>query len=310
VIGYYARFLQRFPEVQTLAAAPQQAVMESWSGLGYYSRARNLRKAAQIIVHEHGGVFPQTPEALQELPGIGRSTAAAIAAFAFGKRAAICDGNVKRVLARVYGVEGFPGAPKVERELWALAESLLPTKNIERYTQGLMDLGATRCTRKPLCQQDATRCPLTDVCVAYQTQSTHKLPTPRPRKTIPEKHARLWIVHSEQGIWLEPRPPTGIWGGLLSLPQSDDITSMQAPAWVNTLGTAGEPRALAAFTHGFTHFKLHLHPVRIEIQTAARSTHGHPEPKAVQEPHGYWVKPSEIASAALPAPIKKLLMTH
>ncbi|MGL4574690.1 MAG: A/G-specific adenine glycosylase [Burkholderiaceae bacterium] len=308
VMGYYARFLQRFPDVAALADAPQQAVMEAWSGLGYYSRARNLHKAAQIIVREHGGAFPHTQEALQALPGIGRSTAAAIAAFAFGQRAAICDGNVKRVLARVYGVEGFPGAPKVERELWALAESLLPAKDIEHYTQGLMDLGATLCTRKPLCQQDAARCPLSEICVAYQTQRTHKLPAPRPKKAIPEKHARLWIVRSEQGVWLEPRPPTGIWGGLLSLPQSDDITSMQPPAWINTLGMAGKPQTLEAFTHTFTHFKLHLHPVLIEVQTTLRNTHAPFEAKMAQEPHGYWVKHKKIASAALPAPIKKLLL--
>jgi A/G-specific adenine glycosylase len=308
VIGYYARFLQRFPDVQALARAPQQAVMESWSGLGYYSRARNLHKAAQIIVREHGGVFPQTQEALQELPGIGRSTAAAIAAFAFGQRAAICDGNVKRVLARVYGVEGFAGAPKVERELWALAESLLPATNIERYTQGLMDLGATLCTRKPLCQQDATRCPLSEACVAFQTARTHVLPAPRPKKAIPEKHARLWIVRSKQGIWLEPRPPTGIWGGLLSLPQSDDVESVRMPAWIGALGAPGEPQALAAFTHTFTHFKLHLHPVLIEIQTALRNTHAHSEAKKAEEPHGYWIAHQKISSAALPAPVKKLLL--
>jgi A/G-specific adenine glycosylase len=309
VMGYYARFLQRFPDVQSLAQAPQQAVMQAWSGLGYYSRARNLHKAAQLIVSDYGGAFPRTQAALQELPGIGRSTAAAIAAFAFGEKAAICDGNVKRVLARVFGVEGFPGTPKVERELWALAESLLPSKEVEAYTQGVMDLGATLCTRKPLCLQDATRCPLAKRCAAYQAGRTHELPAPRPKKTLPEKHARVWIVRSKQGVWLEPRPPTGIWGGLVSLPQSEDVESLRIPAWVKTLGAPDKPQALPSFPHTFTHFKLHLHPVLIEIKAAVRTFHGHLGPKMAEEPHGYWVPKSQFLAAALPAPIKKLLLT-
>jgi A/G-specific adenine glycosylase len=308
VIGYYARFLQRFPSVQALADAPQLAVMEAWSGLGYYSRARNLHKAAQIIVQEYGGAFPQTQEALQGLPGIGRSTAAAIAAFAFGQRAAICDGNVKRVLARVFGIEGFAGAPKVERELWTLAESLLPAKNIETYTQGLMDLGATLCTRKPLCLQEAARCPLAAQCVAFNTQRTHQLPAPRPKKALPEKHARVWIVRSAHGIWLQPRPQRGIWGGLMSLPQSEETDSLRVPAWIKALGAPGRPLKLESFAHGFTHFKLHLHPVLIELKDAARSVHEPVEAKIAENTHGYWAKHTEIDSAALPAPVKKLLL--
>jgi A/G-specific adenine glycosylase len=309
VTGYYARFLQRFSTVEALAAAPQLAVMEAWSGLGYYSRARNLHKAAQIIVQQHGGEFPRTQAALQELPGIGRSTAAAIAAFAFGESAAICDGNVKRVLARAFGVEGFPGAPKVERELWALAEFLLPGKNIAPYTQGLMDLGATLCTRKPACLQDAKRCPLSAHCVAFNTQRTHALPAPRPKKALPEKHARVWVVRSKHGVWLEPRPPTGIWGGLMSLPQSEQTARLHIPAWIKALGTPGTPRVLEAFTHTFTHFKLHLYPVSIELKNTVRNIHEPFEPKMSEKPHGYWVDCSQIEAAALPAPVKKLLLT-
>jgi A/G-specific adenine glycosylase len=307
-MGYYARFLQRFPTVQDLAAAPQIAVMEAWSGLGYYSRARNLHKCAQIIVQEHGGAFPRTQAALQELPGIGRSTAAAIAAFAFGQSAAICDGNVKRVLARAFGVEGFTGAPKVERQLWALAESLLPGKNVEAYTQGLMDLGATLCTRRPLCLQDRGRCPLAAQCVAYQTQRTHALPAPRPKKALPEKHARIWVVQSKRGVWLTPRPPSGIWGGLVSLPQDEAFESLRVPAWIKALGAPGKPQKLATFTHTFTHFKLHLQPVLVEIEGAVRNIHAPSEQKMPENAHGYWAKNSEIEATALPAPVKKLLL--
>lgn len=319
VMGYYTKFLQRFPTLQALAAAPQIEVMQAWSGLGYYSRARNLHKAAQLIVQEHGGTFPRTQEALQALPGIGRSTAAAIAAFAFGQRAAICDGNVKRVLARVFGVEGFPGAPAVERQLWALAESLLPGQeqatHITAYTQGLMDLGATVCVRTPRCSQ----CPLAAQCVAYRTQRTHELPGPRPKKTLPEKHARLWIVQGPQGIWLEPRPPTGIWGGLLSLPQEEH--SAQAgdaippiPAWIKTLGMPGNAQPLTAFAHTFTHFKLHLYPVWVplkdeqKVKNKRRSIDEQKQLKVLEKAHGFWVKKNEIAAAALPAPVKKLLL--
>jgi A/G-specific adenine glycosylase len=308
VIGYYARFLQRFPTVQALAAAPQIAVMQAWSGLGYYSRARNLHKAAQIVVYEHGGAFPGTQAALQALPGIGRSTAAAIAAFAFGQRTAICDGNVKRVLARVFGVEGFPGAPKVERALWALAESLLPDQEIAAYTQGLMDLGATVCARKPACQ----RCPFNTNCIAHTTARTHELPSPRPKKILPEKHARIWIVQSPQGIWLEPRPATGIWGGLLSVPQEEStgasVRTPRPPAWIKHLGVPEQVQTLASLLHTFTHFKLHLHPVQVQLKNHKRNIHEVFEAKTPEKTHGYWVKLSEIHDAALPAPVKKLLL--
>lgn len=182
VIPYYARFLERFPDIEALASAPIESVLELWAGLGYYARARNLHRCAQIVVGEHGGRFPRLATEIADLPGIGRSTAAAISAFAFGQRAAILDGNVKRVLARCFAIEGFPGAAKTGKELWTLAESLLPITQIEAYTQGLMDLGATLCTRgKPFC----SACPMHDLCLARQGGRQAELPAGKPRKRSP-----------------------------------------------------------------------------------------------------------------------------
>ncbi|HZX26470.1 MAG TPA: A/G-specific adenine glycosylase, partial [Telluria sp.] len=182
VLGYYARFLERFPDVFELARAPSEDVMAHWSGLGYYTRARNLHACAKRVVEEYGGVFPADPALLAQLPGIGRSTAAAIAAFSYGARAAILDGNVKRVFARVFGIDAYPGEKKVEDALWARAEALLPADGIESYTQGLMDLGATLCTRgTPACE----RCPLAQRCVALATGRTAELPVRKPKKAVP-----------------------------------------------------------------------------------------------------------------------------
>ena len=219
VIPYYTRFLQRFPDVCALASSPSPDVMAAWAGLGYYSRARNLHRCAQAVVERHEGRFPATVDALSALPGIGRSTAAAIAAFAFGERAAILDGNVKRVFARHFGVEGYPGATAVERRLWSIAERELPASGIEGYTQGLMDLGATLCVRvRPRCGD----CPVAVTCVAKAQGRTAELPAPRPAKARPVRHATVVIVRDDRGaLLLETRPPTGIWGGLVSLPEFD-----------------------------------------------------------------------------------------
>ena len=216
VIPYYLRFLDRFPDIATLAAATQADVLGYWAGLGYYARGRNLHRAAQLIVSEHAGRFPAAAEQIAELPGIGRSTAAAIAAFAFGARGAILDGNVKRVLTRVFGIEGFPGKPAVERELWALAESLLPENGIEIYTQGIMDLGATLCTRS---RPDCGECPMRGLCVAEREGSQARLPTAKPSRQIPERQSTVSIFFDGSSVLLERRPPTGIWGGLLALPE-------------------------------------------------------------------------------------------
>jgi A/G-specific adenine glycosylase len=302
VIPYYQRFLQRFPDVQALAAAPSEDVMAHWSGLGYYTRARNLHKCAQRVVEQHGGVFPSDPELLADLPGIGRSTAAAISAFAYGTRAAILDGNVKRVFARVFGVEGYPGEKKVEDKLWLRAVALLPRQDIEAYTQGLMDLGATLCTRsRPGCPA----CPLRDRCVALSTDRVAELPVKKPRKAVPEKCTTMLVVTHGDSVLLEQRPGSGIWGGLLSLPEINlpasagrnekhEALRQAASAW----GEFGEYEALQPFTHVFTHFKLHVTPYRIPMARRAA---------LASEGRYVWYGASSLANAPLPAPVRKLL---
>ncbi|KQN67555.1 A/G-specific adenine glycosylase [Duganella sp. Leaf61] len=307
VLGYYARFLERFPTLRDLAAAPVEDVMAQWSGLGYYTRARNLHKCAQRVVSEYDGVFPSDPALLADLPGIGRSTAAAISAFSSGTRAAIMDGNVKRVFARVFGIDTFPGERKTEEMMWLRAVALLPEQGIESYTQGLMDLGATVCTRSsPACE----RCPMQTRCVAYATGRTRELPVRKPKKISPEKHAVMLAIIDGGQVLLEQRPPTGIWGGLLSLPELDGHLLAEdddAPAADDTLllqavGKFGEMESaerLTTVTHVFTHYKLHIAPYRI---TLARRL------DMVAEGGYVWLDAAKLADAALPAPIKKLLL--
>ena len=296
VIGYYQRFIQRFPSIASLADAEQEEVMQFWSGLGYYSRARNLHAAARQIMHEHNGRFPQAIDAALALPGIGRSTAAAIAAFAFGQRRAILDGNVKRVLARFFGIEGWPGLPSIEKQIWQLAENLLPQQDVEAYTQGLMDLGATLCTRgKPRCVQ----CPLQDDCVALREDRAHLLPTPKVRKPLPQRETVMLLLLSGNEVLLQKRPPTGIWGGLWSLPEiglEDDLQeSVQ-----NRFGLRTEVLpALPLLMHTFTHFTLHIKPQPLLV--TRHSTQA-------AKPGLIWLDIEDAAGAALPAPIKKLLL--
>ena len=298
VVPYYARFLERFPDLASLACAAVDEVMTRWSGLGYYARARNLHRAAQTIVESHGGRFPRTAAEIATLPGIGRSTAAAIAAFAFGERAAILDGNVKRVLTRIFGVDGFPGEKRVENQLWALAESLLPTRDIGRYTQAQMDLGATLCTRsKPAC----VRCPFADDCVARRDGRVGELPTPRPRKTVPRRSARYAIIIHDRAVLLERRPPAGIWGGLLTPPEIP-TTEADVGVWAQQrLGLACTPAdTLASLTHTFTHFVLELQPVLLHA-TAPTCT------LVADDGALRWHALSDLADAALPAPMRKIL---
>jgi A/G-specific adenine glycosylase len=291
VIPYYARFMARFPDVNSLAAAHEDAVLAHWSGLGYYSRARNLHAAAQRVVAEYGGVFPREPDALAALPGIGRSTAAAIAAFAFGARAAILDGNVKRVLTRCFGVAGFPGDKPVETKLWQLAESLLPQKDIELYTQALMDLGATLCTRgKPRCNA----CPMRGECVALREDRVAELPTPKPRKALPERETVMLILRHGPDILLEKRPSRGIWGGMWSLPEIEpqavlDV-ALQARYGVHAL----RAQKLPDLRHSFTHFRLTIHPLLIDVSKPAS---GGP----------IWLDLDSASEAALPTPVRTLI---
>jgi A/G-specific adenine glycosylase len=297
VIPYFLRFIERFPGVHELAAAPAAAVMSAWSGLGFYSRARNLHRCAREIVERHGGRFPRTAQQLAQLPGIGRSTAAAIAAFAFGERAAILDGNVKRVLARHFGIAGPIGAAAVERQLWLLAESQLPARGVERYTQGLMDLGATLCVRlRPRC----SACPVSESCSARAQGRTGELPTPRSAKPRRERHTTVAIIRDRAGgLLLEARPPTGIWGGLMSLPEFDagasDADLARAIAERYALDVALGER-LPAVQHDFSHFRLVIHPRLATVRRALAAASD-----------GRLVAPAALDTAALPAPIRRLL---
>jgi len=294
VIPYYQRFLANFPDLITLAAADQDAVLGHWSGLGYYSRARNLHAAARRIVAEHGGQFPRDIEAILALPGIGRSTAAAIAAFAFGERRAILDGNVKRVLARVFGIDGWPGEKAVETRLWSLAEALLPEAEIKAYTQGLMDLGATVCTRgRPGCES----CPFTADCLANIQGRQRELPAARPKKDIPEKSTAMLVLMNAGEVLLEKRPNSGIWGGLWSLPEFSGQDDPQIAAY--RLGYAATVLAeLPSFKHTFTHFRLFIQPWKLQVDT----------PRMASEPGRIWLSLDDLDGAALPTPVRRILM--
>jgi len=289
VIPYFQRFLARFPTLRALAGASPDVVSEHWAGLGYYARARNLHRCARQIVAVHAGKFPESIAELAALPGIGRSTAAAIAVFAFGRRTAILDGNVKRILCRHFAIAGNPGQSAVDRELWALAGRLLPEGDCEAYTQGLMDLGATVCTRsRPRCGD----CPLRAACRARLEGRQGELPTARPRVKLPERHANFVLISDGRRLLLERRAPSGLWSGLLVPPEGD------AAAVLARLGlVANRLQALAPVRHAFTHFRLTLEPVFCLVQ---------PQP-AASEPGLTWVALDAAASAGVPAPIRKLI---
>lgn len=295
VIPYYQRFMARFPDIASLAAAAEDEVLQHWSGLGYYSRARNLHAAARRLAGDFGGHFPQQPEVIRQLPGIGRSTAAAIAAFAFGFNGAILDGNVKRVLTRCFGIEGWPGQPSVEKKLWTLAEGLLPPADIEAYTQGLMDLGASLCARsRPRCGE----CPLQGMCVAHRERRTALLPSPKPRKALPERSTTMLLLQHGNEVLLEKRSPTGIWGGLWSLPEVEDGGDVQLAALERFgLETALRP-VLPALSHTFTHFRLRITPQPLKVIRR----HG-----TAREAGYVWLSIEDAIGAALPAPVRKLL---
>lgn len=299
VIPYYRRFLARFPGVRGLASAPQDEVLRLWSGLGYYARARNLHAAARAVVREHAGRFPRTAAQLQSLPGVGRSTAAAIAAFAFGERAAILDGNVKRLLARCFGIDGYPGERAVESRLWQLAESLLPRSTIAAYTQALMDLGATVCTRtRPECG----RCPARAQCVALREGRIASLPAPRPHKRLPLRRA-TWLVLLHQGsVLLERRPAPGLWGGLWVFPellgasaQADDVRAFSRREFGAEVRTVGR---LPVIEHGFSHFRLRALPLGCSVRAVTRRA---------EAPGRIWLEIGDAVRAAVPAPVRGLL---
>jgi len=294
VVPYFARFVTHFPDVRALAAASEDAVLALWSGLGYYSRARNLHAAARVIVTEHGGRFPDTQQELAALPGIGRSTAAAIAALAFGRRCAILDGNVKRVLARHAGIEGWPGARTVEMALWRLADARVPSRDVQSYTQGLMDLGALVCTRlRPACDT----CPLATDCVARRTGRTAELPAPRPHRALPERTVAMLLLRDRGELMLEKRPPRGVWGGLWSLPELDPDADAPAHCHTRYGFEVRALHALPALSHSFTHFRLNIRPLEVHLA-----------PRGATPPGQIWLAPKDALDAALPAPVRTLLM--
>ena len=292
VIHYYQRFLARFPDLPALAAADTEEVLRCWSGLGYYSRARHLHAAACRVMRELAGEFPREAGLAVQLPGIGRSTAAAIAVFSAGAHEAILDGNVKRVLARHNGVHGWPGDAQVEARLWELARSRLPEHGVEAYTQGLMDLGATVCTRSaPRC----AACPVQADCVARLGGLTDRLPTPRPRTPLQHLTLQLLIYTHAGRIWLERRPVPGIWGGLWCFVQGDngDVAAQCARTWGVQ---AGEIRNGEAFSHTLTHRRLHIEPVTVALCDAPRHA-----------PAGRWLAAADALAMAIPVPVRRLL---
>jgi len=292
VLGYYERFLQRFADLPALAAAPLEQVLQCWAGLGYYARARLLHRCAQQLVAEHGGRFPASAAALAQLPGIGASTAAAIAAFCFDERAAILDANVKRVLARRYAIEGSLKQPAVLGRLWEHARALLPpAADMGPYTQAIMDLGATVCTRtRPRCAQ----CPVNTDCLAHCQGRAAQLPLREARAARPLRRAHLLVARHRGAVLVEQRAAAGIWGGLLSLPQFPSRAALGRAA--RALGP-GAPQALPERRHGFTHFTLAYTAHVLEL----RGTR--PPPAPAQR----WLPLRQAPGAALPAPVRALL---
>ena len=295
VIPYYDRFMARFSTVTELADAPLDQVLHLWTGLGYYARARNLHKAAQMVRDDFQGKFPQSADALESLPGIGRSTAGAIAALSMHQRAPILDGNVKRVLTRHFAIDGWPDQTATKRTLWLIAEHFTPEKRVADYTQAMMDLGATLCTRsKPACD----RCPLVNSCQAYQSQSIAQYPGKKPKKTLPVKSTAMYILRNNKGaVLLEKRPPSGIWGSLYSLPEGESSSEYAA------IGTLSFPLENAVkldpIRHTFSHYHLDIIPVEIKQQASSNAV--------AENDRWLWYPLDHSQEVGLAAPVKKLL---
>ncbi len=296
VIPYFNRFVDRFPDVRTLAAASTDDVLAFWSGLGYYARARNLLKAARLCLEDYAGELPQTPEELAALPGIGESTANAIYSQAYDKPAVILDGNVKRVLARYFAVEGWPGKASIHKQLWSKAGELLPAKRGADYSQAIMDLGATLCTRtKPDCGQ----CPVNNDCQAFKTNTVWQFPARRPRLKIARKSFQMLILTNDSGsVLLERRPPAGIWGGLWSLPADDNGLPVQQRLGINS----DKLQPLPSLQHQLTHIHMTIHPLIGHTEPAITGV----ECTADQR----WFGQQEWSSLGLPKPVRQLLEAH
>jgi A/G-specific adenine glycosylase len=298
VIPYYQRFMQRFADVQALALAPIDEVLHLWTGLGYYARGRNLHQTAQIVVQQHGGQFPRNVDALAELPGIGRSTAGAILALGYRQRAVILDGNVKRVLTRVHCVEGWPDQPKVQKELWELAEKYTPEVRCADYTQAIMDLGATLCARsKPACGL----CPLQTRCEAKRQQRTSEFPSRKPTKALPVKTTfmLMYFDQAQRRVLLEKRPSQGIWGGLWSFPETAALDSHAPELTLDALRDARSPQLWNSVRHTFSHFHLDITPVLLPLEST--------DVRVMEADRFHWYPVHEPSAVGLAAPVKKLL---
>lgn len=297
VADYFQRFVNALPNLPALAHAPQDQVLALWSGLGYYARARNLHAAAKLCVEHHNGDLPRELATLIALPGIGRSTAGAILSQAWNAPAPILDGNVKRVLCRVFGVEGWPGTPAIEKQLWALAESLLPDARQADWTQAQMDFGATLCTRhNPACPQ----CPLQMLCIAWRDGRSNELPTPKPSKTLPQRDAHMLILEDGQGcVLLQQRPPAGIWAALWSLPEHADNETAQVWFQRHIDGDFSAARALPVLLHGFSHYRLRIQPQLITVNGLRCAVGDNADLR--------WIHRADLHTLGLPAPVRKLL---
>jgi A/G-specific adenine glycosylase len=297
VIPYFQRFMQAFPELDDLASASEDQVLSLWAGLGYYSRGRNLRKAAQQIVRDHAGRMPMAQAELEKLPGIGRSTAGAILALSSGQRAAILDGNVKRVLARYHAIEGWPGQSAVAQTLWGLAERYTPSERVADYTQAMMDLGATLCTRS---RPDCPSCPLSSSCKAHAEGDPRRYPASKPRREIPQRSAYVVMLENhDQELLLEKRPPQGIWGGLWSFPEAESEEEARSLAERLSGGEVRPLGGMATLLHRFTHFHLHMHPLRFQSKDPAKTV--------MEDGRWVWYKARSTAIGGLPAPVQRLL---
>ncbi len=297
VIPYFSRFVEALPDLRALAAAPADQVLALWSGLGYYSRARNLHRAAQLCVERHDGHLPDEVDELRALPGIGRSTAGAILSLAFNNPAPILDGNVRRVLIRHSGIEGDPLSPVVQKQLWAISGDLLPTVRVADYTQAIMDLGATVCVRaQPRCPA----CPLRADCLAATSGRTAQLPSPRKRPARTRRDSHALILRDRTGRFLlERRPAAGVWGGLWSIPEFPDQSTLESSLSSRFAPAAMESNALPAITHAFTHFDLTLRPTLFDLGAATCAISELDSPR--------WFAPNELGGIGLPSPIRKLL---
>lgn len=294
VIPYFQRFISRFPTVTDLAHAPLDEVLHLWTGLGYYARARNLHKAAQQVAQVHGGTFPTSFEGIEALPGVGRSTAGAILSLSLGQHYPILDGNVKRVLARVYAVDGWPGRKEVENKLWKLSAEVTPERGVEQFNQAMMDIGAMVCTRsRPKCEI----CPLNGGCIAHANQSWTQYPGKKPRQTLPERTGFMLLMQHKQDVYLEQRPPVGLWGGLYCFPQFGDETALRA--WLEARNIRHEQlKQLTAFRHTFSHFHLDIVPMWLPVSSFA---------PCMDEGSALWYNLAQPPSVGLAAPVERLL---